>query len=191
MDKAGSRKPFTYGDYLSCPDEGRFEVLEGTLYAMTPAPSRMHQKILLALASKFYNYFEGKLCEVYCAPFDVRLAGEGEKDGDITTVVQPDIAVVCDRAKLDEKGCLGSPDLIIEISSPQTASYDYIKKLSLYEKHGVKEYWIVSQADMTLMIFKLQENKEYGKPEIYSRDDTVRPGLFSDLAIDMREVFRQ
>jgi Uma2 family endonuclease len=180
---------YTYKDYLEWPDDERWELIDGVAYNMTPSPSRMHQKISVALAAGLYQYLKGKNCEVYHAPFDVRLPEGGEEDEEIKTVVQPDIVVICDPSKLDEKGCKGSPDLIMEILSPSTASMDHITKLNLYEKNKVFEYWIIHPVDKIVMVYRLSENGKYGRAEVYSGVDKVRAGLFDDLVIDLKEIF--
>ena len=180
----------TYGDYLSWPDEERWEIIDGEPFNITPTPSRRHQDVLMALASKYYNFLENKPCKVYLAPLDVRLPEGGQSEMDITTVVQPDLTVICDPAKLDEKGCLGRPDLILEIISPSTAAHDYIRKLTLYERRQVPEYWIVHPIDKTVMVFQLKSQREYGKPRIYAGADQIPVGLFPDLIVDLKKVFR-
>ena len=187
---AEKNRKFTYGDYLEWPDEERWELIAGEAFNMTPAPSRTHQKILLALADIFYNYLKDKSCEVYVAPFDVRLPEGDQSEKEINSVVQPDLTVICDPAKLDEKGCLGSPDLIIEIISPSTAAHDYIEKLALYERRQVPEYWIVHPIDKTVMVFLLNDRLEYGKPRIYAAEHEIQVGLFPDLMIDLKKVFK-
>jgi Uma2 family endonuclease len=187
---AEKKQKSTYGDYLEWPDGERWELIDGEAYNMTPAPSRTHQKVLLALADIFYTFLEGKPCEVYVAPFDVRLPEGDQSEMTTTTVVQPDLTVICDPAKLDDKGCLGSPDLIIEIISPSTASHDYIEKLGLYERRLVPEYWIVHPIDKTVMVFQLNDHREYGKPRIYAGADQIPVGLFPDLIVDLKKVFR-
>jgi Uma2 family endonuclease len=181
---------FTYGDYLEWLDGERWELIDGEVFNMTPAPSRTHQKSLGAIFTAFHTYLEDKSCEVYMAPFDVRLPEGDQSEKNITTVVQPDLTVICDPAKLDEKGCLGSPDLIIEIISPSTAAHDYIEKLALYERRQVPEYWIVHPVDKTAMVFQLNDNHEYGKPRIYAGDHQIQVGLFPDLVIDLKKVFK-
>ena len=165
---------YTYKDYLEWPDDERWELIEGVAYDMTPSPSRMHQKISVALAAGLYQYLKGKNCEIYHAPFDVRLPEGEEEDDEIKTVVQPDIVVICDPSKLDEKGCKGSPDLIMEILSPSTASMDHITKLNLYEKNRVSEYWIIHPTDKIVMVYRLLENGKYGRAEVYSGVDKVK-----------------
>ncbi|MCI5133225.1 MAG: Uma2 family endonuclease, partial [Candidatus Electrothrix sp. EH2] len=119
----------TYADYLTFPLDEHWEILEGVPYAMSPAPSRIRQRVSGRLFRQLDAFLEQKDCEVYYAPFDVRLPAGEETEEEVTTVVQPDLVVVCDPDKLDEKGCLGAPDLVIEIISPSTASMDNIKKL--------------------------------------------------------------
>jgi Uma2 family endonuclease len=179
---------YSYGDYLNWDDECKYQILDGIAY-MSAAPSRRHQEIQVELLRQISNYLLGKDCKVYGAPFDVRF-GDSELDENIMNVVQPDIAIVCDKSKLDDRGCIGAPDWIIEIISPSTASIDYIKKLKLYEEQKVKEYWIVHPTDRIIMIYKLQNNK-YGRPEIFSDEGFINTGLFTDFSIQIEEIFKE
>jgi Uncharacterized protein conserved in cyanobacteria len=180
---------YTYVDYMKWNDEQRWELIEGFAVNMTPSPSRLHQKILGDLHNQFYNYLKGKPCEVYGAPFDVRFPGVNEGDEDIDTVLQPDLSVICDPGKLDDRGCKGAPDLVIEVLSPETAKRDLTVKLSTYEKSGVREYWVVHPGDKTVMIFSLSETGEYGKPKVYAEKDEIPVNLFQDLVIYLGSVF--
>ncbi len=182
---------FTYGDYANWPEDERWELIEGYAYNMSPAPSRRHQQISRDLGVQIVNFLADKSCEVYFAPFDVRLPEADEPDEDIETVVQPDMVVVCDKSKLDEKGCRGAPDLIIEILSPFTAPKDMKIKLALYEKHGVKEYWVVHPIDNIVMVFKLGKNKKYGKPEVYTEEDKIKTTILDGLEIELKKVFQE
>lgn len=180
----------TYGEYLTWNDGQRYEIIEGTVYNMTPAPYRRHQKVFGSLFGQFYTYLREQKCELYAAPFDVRLPEANEQDEEIETVVQPDLTVICDPDKLDKRGCRGAPDLIIEILSPGNEVRDKKIKRGLYEKHRVKEYWIVDYREEIVEIYKLRENNQYGKPYIYTKGDKVYPGLFSgNLEIDLELVF--
>ncbi len=181
---------FTYADYVAWPDDERWELIHGIAYDMSPAPSRRHQKISLELSRQFANYLLDKACEVYPAPFDIRFPHADEKEEDIDTLLQPDISVVCDLDKLDEKGCFGAPDLVIEILSPATAERDLSVKMDVYEEAGVKEYWVVQPADNILMVFHLQEDKSYGKPRIYSFKHKVNVGILPDLVIDLTGLYK-
>lgn len=181
---------FTYKNYLTWPENERWELIDGIAYDMTPAPSKTHQGISIALSSMFYNYLKDKNCKVFPAPFDVRFAEKNARDEDIDTVVQPDIVVVCDKSKLDDRGCIGAPDLVIEILSPATAAKDMKEKFALYEKHGVLEYWLVQPLDKTVMVFKSCEDKKFGKPDIYIYEDEIKVSIFDDLTIDLKAVFK-
>ncbi len=182
---------FTYGDYITWPDEERWELIDGYAYNMSPAPSRRHQDISQELGRQFANFLRDKPCRIYSAPFDVRFPEADENDEDIITVVQPDIVVICDEKKLDDKGCRGAPDLIIEILSPATSAKDMKIKLPLYERFGVKEYWVVHPTDNIIQVFKLNKKKMYGKPDIYSEEDKIKTPILEGLEIDLDLVFKE
>ena len=188
--EAAAKDTYTYGDYAKWPDEERWELIDGIPYNMSPAPSRFHQKILGDLYRQVANYLTGKTCEVYIAPFDVRLPKGEENDEQIDTVVQPDLVVVCDREKLDERGCKGAPDLVVEVLSPGTAGKDMKIKLALYERVRVKEYWLVDPGNKTVQVYQLETSGRYGRPGIYTDTDQPKVGLFTDLAIDLSMVFK-
>ena len=174
----------SYGDYLSWDDEQRYEIIEGTVYIMSPGPNRFHQKASGDIFNQFYNYLQNKECEIYAAPFDIRLPEGNEKDEDILTVVQPDLILICDEEKLDKRGCRGAPDLIVEILSPSSYKKDKIIKRELYEKHGVKEYWLVDLEGKIVEVYKLQEDGEYGKSELYTEEENIPIGIFDgDLVV--------
>ena len=134
---------FTYRHYRTWPDEERWELIDGQAWSMSPAPMREHQELSARLFNMVYDLLKGKPCKAYDAPFDVLPPGSEEKDDEVDTVVQPDIAVFCDDSKLTKRGARGAPGRIIEILSPRTAKKDYEVKHRLYERHGVREYWIV------------------------------------------------
>lgn len=188
-----ANKIYTYADYLTWQVQERLELIKGRLFKMSPAPMRYHQELSGALFGEFRNYLKGKPCKVFHAPFDVRLpkSQEQQKDGDIYTVVQPDIVVVCDHAKLDRKGCLGVPDLIVEILSPSTAAKDVKDKFALYEEVGVQEYWIVHPEEAILEVFRLNECWKYQLERIYTREDTVKVGIFEDCSIALCDIFEE
>lgn len=180
----------TYQDYLKLPEGERWEIIEGQAYAMVAAPSRRHQEIVGYLFNQIYSYLQqnGK-CKVYVAPFDVRLPQEGESEENCCNVVQPDISVICDLTKLDDKGCLGAPDWIIEVVSPSLASHDYVRKLNLYERFGVREYWIVNPDSRHILVYRLGEQGGYAAPIMIREGEMARPGLFPELSIDSLEIF--
>ncbi|MBA7526748.1 hypothetical protein ES705_18918 [subsurface metagenome] len=180
---------FTYGMYKTWPDDERWEIIEGVPYDMSPAPNTEHQRLSITISNELYNFLKNKKCKVFTAPFDVRLPESDEADDDITTVVQPDILVVCDNKKLDNEGCKGAPDFIIEILSPSTASKDMKEKFFLYEKHGVKEYWIVEPLGKFIMVYSLQEDAKYGRAVTYTKGDKIESGVLKDLIVDLDLVF--
>lgn len=144
---------FTYGDYVQWQGDQRWELIDGHAYLMSPAPSRRHQAVLFELARQIAAQLEGGTCEVFIAPFDVRLSMGEEQDSEIDTVVQPDISVFCDPTKLDDAGARGAPDWLIEILSPATAARDRVEKRDLYARVGVREYWVVHPLAATLTLF--------------------------------------
>lgn len=182
-------KKFTYGDYLGWPDEERWELIEGVPYNMTPAPSTPHQLIVGELLRQIGNHLLDKDCLVFVGPIDVRLPEAQEADEDIITVVQPDIAVICDPAKLDQWGCRGAPDFIIEVLSPATAAKDQIQKVTLYEKHGLREYWTVHPGDRLISVRLLGDEGRYGIPIIHEAKGRLPVQTLSGLGIDVDLVF--
>ncbi len=181
---------FTYADYLTWDDDQRWELIDGEASCMSPGPNRLHQKWLGELYRQFANYLVGKPCEVYMAPFDVRLQDHSDaSDEQTVTVVQPDLVIICDLNKLDDRGVKGAPDLVVEIISPSTAKRDIKTKFELYQRHGVKEYWIIYPNDSTLLVYRLTDDAGYSSPEVFGEGDTVPVPLLGDLAIDMGKVF--
>lgn len=160
------RHPHCYGDYLTWPDDVRYELIDGDAYLMAPAPDLPHQEVAGEIFRQAANALLGRPCRVLIAPVDVRLPKQNEADEYIDTVVQPDVLVVCDPNKLDRRGVRGAPDWVVEVLSPSTSGHDQIKKRLLYERHGVREYWLVHPVDRVLTVYRLLDG-EYGKPEIY------------------------
>jgi Uma2 family endonuclease len=191
--KTKKEEKYTYADYLSWPEDERWEIIDGDAYNMCPAPSRIHQALSGVIFYLFYNYLKGKNCKIYHAPFDVRLSKKKtpQSEEDFDSVVQPDLTLVCDKSKLDERGCKGAPDLVIEILSPFTAPKDFITKTDLYERNAIKEYWVVHPVDKLLTVYLLGKDGKYGKPKIYSSEDIVKVKIFSDLKIKLKKVFDQ
>lgn len=191
LPKIKKERKYTYRDYFSWPDNERWELINGIAYSMTPSPSRIHQKISRELLTIFNAFLSGKKCEVYSAPFDVRLPESNESDDETTTVVQPDILVVCDKSKLDDKGCRGAPDLIVEILSPSTIQKDMREKFSLYERVRVKEYWMVHPDDKNIMVFILSGDGTYRKPDVYFDGDKINVSVLEGLEVDLGSVFKE
>lgn len=154
----------TYGDYLDWPEDVRYELIDGVAYLMAPAPTVRHQDIVGEIFRQLANALEGKPCRVLIAPVDVVLPRAGEADEQADTVVQPDVLVVCDPAKIGERRVRGAPDFVVEVLSPATASHDMVIKRRLYERHGVREYWLIHPIDRVLTLYRL-EGTEFGKPD--------------------------
>jgi Uma2 family endonuclease len=179
-------KQYTYADYLLWRFTERVELLRGYIREMSPAPNRRHQAVLTNLLKQFFDATENKSCNLFIAPFDVRLPIPSAKKN--TTVVQPDICFVCDNSKLDDFGCNGAPDLIVEILSPSNIKYDAETKFNLYEEAGVKEYWMVSIESKTVLVYTLKDGKYIGlRP--FTQDQHVESVLFPDFNISVNDIF--
>jgi len=174
---------YTYADYYRWDDGERWELIEGKPYAMSPAPSWGHQGVSLEIAGQLRNFLRGKSCKVFAAPFDVRLNADTDDD----TVVQPDIIVICDRLKLRGTGCIGAPDMVVEILSPATAYHDIHVKFRLYQNAGVREYWIVNTNMKTVQAHILENGRYYTTS--YGGDDNAPVHILEGCVIDLQEVF--
>ena len=177
---------YTFADYLEWDEDFRAELLDGEIFMMAP-PTSTHQMVSGELFFKIRSYLEGKTCKVFAAPFGVRLFPK--KDNSDDTVFQPDIVLVCDPQKIDERGCNGAPDLVIEILSPSTASYDCIYKFRKYLQAGVREYWIVDPETKLLQVFVL-ENGRY-VASAYDETEKAPVSVLKDCEIDLQAVFGQ
>ncbi len=174
-------KRYTYSDYITWPDEERWEIIDGVAYNMSPAPKVKHQRVVSLLNRKLADKTEEKGCSLFIAPTDVVF--------DDFNVVQPDVFVVCDKNKVTEDNIKGSPDLIIEVTSPSTELKDKREKKNLYEKSGVKEYIIVFPEGEYLERYCLKDDK-YNIPEILNWDETLKLSLF-EIEINLWEIFER
>ena len=183
---------WSYADYLTWPDGERWELINGVAYNMSPAPGVVHQRISMELSRQFAMHLKGRPCQVFAAPFAVRLAEQlSASDNYVDTVVQPDLVVVCDKSKLDERGCNGAPDLVVEILSPSSAGHDLKTKYDLYERYGVSEYWIIHPAEKTLLVYQLDQQGKYGAAGRFAGDDNVPVLLLGELVVDLADVFAE
>ncbi len=183
---------YSYADYLTWQFEQAVELIKGKILPMA-APSRKHQDVSTEVIGLLYTHFRGQSCRIYAAPFDVRLLDKkksAKANKDVFTVVQPDICIICDKEKLDDKGCLGAPDLIIEILSPGNSKKEMKTKRLLYEENAVREYWIIDPEHETTHQFCLNENGLYHPPMIYVNDDVLNSAIFTELNVDLAEVFK-
>jgi Uma2 family endonuclease len=180
-------KQYTYSDYLKWQFSDRVELIKGFIKKMSPAPNRSHQTVVKNIAVKLSSVLENKPCNFYFAPFDVRLPIPSAKTEH--TVVQPDLCIICDESKLDEQGCNGAPDLIVEILSPNNSKHDVDTKFKLYEESGVKEYWMVEPNQKMVLVYTLQNDCYIGlKP--FSEDETIVSPFFPDMKIEVATVFK-
>ena len=179
---------YTYADYLMWKIKDRLELLKGKIFQMG-APSLTHQTVSMNFSRLLSNYFYKTPCKLFAAPFDVRLAKKGEKDNEIYTVVQPDLCVVCDADKLDERGCWGAPDLIIEILSPGNSKKEMLNKYELYEEAGVREYWVVRPDYKEITQFVLENNKYRTLPPVVE-GSIIHSAIFPDLSLQTEDIFR-
>ena len=180
-------KIYTYDDYLKFSDDEIVEIIDGRILAMSPAPNRIHQELIIEIASEIRNYIKsnnGK-CKVYPAPFDVILKNDNEDIKNSKNIVQPDISVICDKNKLNDKGCIGAPDMIVEVASPSNFRDDYIKKLHLYERFKVKEYWIISPVKKNILVYNLTDTG-YDMPDVYTFNDEIKVNIFENLKINFK-----
>lgn len=166
---------YTIEDIYALPEGQRAELIDGQIYNMAP-PMRIHQKLVNRLSQAITNYIDSKhgICEVYPAPFAVFL------NADDKNYVEPDLSMICDKDKLDDRGCIGAPDWIIEIISPSTERMDYGIKLFKYRSAGVREYWIINPLSKTVNVYDFEYNEKTGQ---YTFDDDILSCVFKDLAI--------
>ena len=191
MALPAKKERYTFADVLEWPDDERAELINGEIFLMAPSPSRGHQGISVELTRQFANYLEGKKCKAYHAPFDVRLfEKEGDAPEDVDTVVEPDLVVICDPSKLDDRGCKGAPDMVVEILSPSTQRHDRLVKLGLYQRAGVREYWIVSPEEQTVQVF-LQQDGSLQLHEVYDRQGVAKVNVLDGCFIELSKVFAE
>jgi Uma2 family endonuclease len=181
-------KTYSYASYLKWIFDERVELIKGKVLEMSPAPSRIHQKISIRILNPLVNFLAGKKCEAYSAPFDVRFPKSSKADKDVFTVLQPDICVVCDLNKLDDRGCIGAPDLVVEILSPGNNKKELLYKYQVYEEFGVREYWVVSQSDQSVLIYTLVEGK-FQPSKLFTLSETVKSAVLSGFELALDDVF--
>ncbi|MBC7890035.1 MAG: Uma2 family endonuclease [Ferruginibacter sp.] len=187
---------FTYADYLTWNFKERIELIRGKIFKMCPAPTFTHQAILLNIATKFSIFLNENPCKCFPAPVDVKLKGKPFKkkklrDDEITTVVQPDIIVVCDIEKLeDDRSVDGAPELVVEILSPGNTKTEIKYKFDLYEENGVLEYWVVYPEYKQIYVYLLNENDEYGKPVIYETSEEISSVVLQGFSVLTDQIFK-
>jgi Uma2 family endonuclease len=180
---------YTYADYLTWKFE-LIELVKGKMLRPLSGPSRRHQDYVANILGQLLPFLRGKACRAYHAPFDVRLPppGGANFDEQVYTVVQPDVCVVCDPAKLDDRGCLGAPDWVIEIISPGHTARDTKIKFDLYEESGVSEYWILFPGEQTIAVYLL-EGGRYRLSTEYAEPGPVPVRTLPGLSFDWTDIF--
>lgn len=178
---------YSYADYLLWRLKERVELFKGKILKMSPAPNVKHQKVSRNLTIDLGNIFKNQKCQLFPAPFDVRILKQNAEDKEIFTVVQPDLCIICDSDKLDERGCIGAPDLIIEILSPGNSKKEMKLKFNLYEEAGVREYWIVDPNQESVLINVLENGKYITQKPIV--DDEVRSTIFPNVKVHTDDIF--
>ena len=182
---------YSYADYLTWEMDEMVELIKGKIFKRDiAAPALNHQRISMRLSVQFFNFLKGKTCQVFHAPFDVRLPAKSKKNSDIDTVVQPDICVVCDESKLDKAGCLGEPDLVVEILSPGNNKRELKNKFEVYEEAGVKEYWVIHPNEQTLLIYSLVDGR-YQASRFFVPEDEVTSACLPGFTLDLEDIFGQ
>ena len=184
------KKRYTYADYLTWADDKVRELVDGFIKMMSPKPRPIHQRVSASLIIELGLFLKKNKCSCRVYPeIDVRLPINGEKeDGDIYNVVSPDISVICDPSKIDDKGCLGAPDMVVEIQSFSTAKYDLTTKYDLYESSGVKEYWVVFPMEKGIEVFLLQPDGKYDEGTKYE-DGKIPVHIFDGCEIYFDDIF--
>lgn len=180
---------YSYSDYLTWRFSDMVEIVRGRIQKMSPAPLSHHQIVVINLATSIRQYLRGKSCRVFVAPFDVRLSKKSDTSDDhITTVVQPDVCIVCDKTKIDRRGCAGVPDLVVEVLSPGNIAYDTQVKYALYEEFGVPELWLVSPGDENVAVYYLQDGK-YALHAEYAEPGDIPVAALPGFSLDWSEIF--
>ena len=182
---------YSYADYLTWEMDEMVELIKGKIFKRDiAAPALNHQRISMRLSVQLFNFLKGKTCQVFHAPFDVRLPVKLRKNQDIDTVVQPDICVVCDPDKLDAAGCIGAPDLVVEILSPGNNKRELKNKFEVYEEAGVTEYWVIHPNEQTLLIYSLIDGK-YQASRFFVSGDEITSACLPGFSLDLEDVFGQ
>ena len=181
---------YSYADYLLWRFKERVELFKGKIFEMSPAPNLKHQRVSLLVTRYLDRFFENQKCGLFVAPFDVRLINftKSTADNTVFTVVQPDLCVICDQSKLDKRGCIGSPDLVVEILSPENSKKELGIKFNLYEENGVLEYWIVNPLEESVLIYSLVNGKYIGTKPLIDEEKIISP-LFQELDFEIAKIF--
>ncbi len=190
VEEPDSSLEYSYADYLKWKFEERVELIKGKIMKMT-APNRKHQEVSGNLFFGIKKFLEDKSCKVYTAPFDVRLPRKIKATNEeIITVIQPDISIVCDTSKLDDKGCIGAPDLVVEILSPGNSKKEIRLKYEVYEEAAVKEYWIINPVEENVAVLLLNPSGKFDGAKLYATGDIIYSSAVAGLAVNLADIFQ-
>ncbi len=181
-------RAYNYAEYLKWTFEERVELIKGKIFKMSPAPNLSHARISRAIFGSLYNHLKGNKCEAFAAPFDVRFPNKNTADKEVFTVLQPDVVVVCDPSKLDEKGCIGAPDLVVEVLSPGNSLKEQKFKFEIYQESGVKEYWVVDPLQRCVTQYNLVDAKLITSRPLFE-GDTIYSTAITGFELTLDEVF--
>lgn len=184
-------KSYTYADYLTWKFQERLELIKGKIFKMSPAPRVAHQRVAGNVFRHLANFLHGKKCDVFVAPFDVRLTRKNKNDEAVTTVLQPDVCVICDPAKIDARGCIGAPDIVVEILSPGNNKKELKNKFEAYEENGVQEYWIIHPHEKTFIRYALNDEGKYENvpARLFTEGDIVTTPVLAGFELNLDDVF--
>ena len=180
---------YSYADYKTWPEDFRCEIIDGVIYEMSPSPTFKHQNIVGSIFVSFSIFLKGKPCIPILSPIDVRFSHIEETPDDVVyNTDQPDVVVICDKRKIREKYCEGTPDIAVEVLSPSTGFKDQTQKLELYEKHGVREYWVVNPEAKYIMIYH-HNGRDFDKPEYLKGGDVINSRVLEGFAVPLNDLF--
>ena len=186
LDLSGT---YTYADYLKWEFDERLELIRGKVFRMSPGPNTIHQQVVGVVYNSLYNFLKHKPCRVFVAPFDVRFFRRSKDDQEIMTVLQPDICVICDPSKIDQRGVIGAPDIVIEVLSPGNNKKELKNKYEIYEEAGVLEYWIFHPTEKTFLRYRLNENGKFQLWDFLTLGDQVTTLVLPGFSLSLDEVF--
>lgn len=183
-------KSYTYADYLKWTFDDRVELIKGKIFKMTPAPESFHQQISAVVHVEIYNFLKNQPCKAFAAPFDVRLPRRSKEDKEIITVIQPDICVICDLSKIDRRGCIGAPDIVVEILSPGNNKKELQNKFEIYQEAGVLEYWIIHPEEKTFLKYVLDQQGKFQPSFLLTLGDIVTSSVLPGFELSLEDVFK-
>lgn len=190
LDQLDFDGTYSYNDYLNWTFEERVELIRGKVFNLSSSPGTMHQLILGEIFVQISNHLRHTISKVFLSPFDVRLNSTKENDySKIHNVVQPDICVICNPEKIDSKGCIGAPDLIVEVLSPGNTDKEMKEKFEIYEENGVKEYWLVEPDHHIVLVYKLNEDGKFIGLKPFTESEILTSEVVEGFEVLVKDIF--